>query len=316
MAQHDEHYQAIFTYPEIIQQLLESFIKQDWVSELDFTTLEKVNAHYVSQGKRKRKRYDDMVWKVRWKEQDLYIYLLLEFQSKPDYFMPVRMMTYIGLLYQDLITSLKLKAHDKLPPVLPVVLHRGLRKWQFPVAIEDLIAKPSEALARYSPKLSFCLIDECQYDSEILAEIDNAVALLFQLEKQDDLLAKAKQVARLCFLVQHSPALESEFKQWVEYNLSLRLENPDAFKQARNLEEMSIMLSECADTWVKQWRRDGIREGIEQGIEQGIGQGIEKGIEQGKLLEKLEVAKTMLAEGFDINLIVKITGLTEEMILQ
>lgn len=44
----------------------------------------------------------------------------------------------------------------------------------------------------------------------------------------------------------------------------------------------------------------------------GIKEGIEKGIEKGKL----EMAKTMLAEGFDVQTIVKITGLTEEIILQ
>ena len=51
-------------------------------------------------------------------------------------------------------------------------------------------------------------------------------------------------------------------------------------------------------------KMDGIKEGMKDGIEQGI----EKG--------KLETAKAMLAEGLDIKLIVKMTGLTEEMILQ
>jgi hypothetical protein len=43
-----------------------------------------------------------------------------------------------------------------------------------------------------------------------------------------------------------------------------------------------------------------------------IAEAEKRGIGQGKL----ETAKAMLAEGLDINLIVKITGLTEEMILQ
>jgi predicted transposase/invertase (TIGR01784 family) len=51
-------------------------------------------------------------------------------------------------------------------------------------------------------------------------------------------------------------------------------------------------------------KMDGIKEGIEKGIERGV----EKG--------KLETAKAMLAEGFDVKTIVKITGLTEAVILQ
>ena len=55
-----------------------------------------------------------------------------------------------------------------------------------------------------------------------------------------------------------------------------------------------------------------LKEGEEIGFKKGIEQGIEQGIEKGKL----ETAKAMLAEGLDIKLIVKMTGLTEEMILQ
>ncbi len=54
-------------------------------------------------------------------------------------------------------------------------------------------------------------------------------------------------------------------------------------------------------------KMDGIKEGIKAGIEQGI--------EQGEQRKALELAKAMLAEGFDIQTIVKITGLTADVIL-
>ncbi|WPL12175.1 MULTISPECIES: hypothetical protein [Thiorhodovibrio] len=48
--------------------------------------------------------------------------MLLEFQSSIDHWMAVRIPTYIGLLYQDLIRAETVKVGDQLPPVLPVVL--------------------------------------------------------------------------------------------------------------------------------------------------------------------------------------------------
>ena len=54
-------------------------------------------------------------------------------------------------------------------------------------------------------------------------------------------------------------------------------------------------------------KMEGIKEGMEKGIEQGIEQGVEK--------KSLEIAKGMLAEGFDIETIVKITGLNKESVL-
>jgi predicted transposase/invertase (TIGR01784 family) len=275
MKAHDDSYKAIFTHPEIIQQLLQDFVKQDWVKELDFSTLEKTNDHYVSEDL--RERFDDMVWKVRWQQQDLYVYLLIEFQSEPEYFMPVRMMTYIGLLYQDLIKSQHLKTHDKLPPVMPIVLHRGQNAWKYPLNINELIAKPNEILAHYCPNLSFFLIDECQYPQETLMAIDNALATLFQLEQPSEILVKAKQVARLFLLVKHAPALERVFRVWVDHILAMRLENPAAFKAATNLEEIAIMLEECVDSWVTQWRNDGIFQGRQEGLQKGRQEGRQEG---------------------------------------
>jgi hypothetical protein len=37
--------------------------------------------------------------------------------------MPVRILTYLGLLYQDLIQQGSIAKGDKLPPVLPIVLY-------------------------------------------------------------------------------------------------------------------------------------------------------------------------------------------------
>ena len=59
--------------------------------------------------------------------------------------------------------------------------------------------------------------------------------------------------------------------------------------------------------------------GIERGMERGIEQGKIEGIKQGKIAGKLEgekekaleIAKKMLAEGMNINIITKITGLSE-----
>ncbi len=39
--------------------------------------------------------------------------------------MAVRVMVYLGLLYQDLIKTKQLARTGRLPPVLPVVLYNG-----------------------------------------------------------------------------------------------------------------------------------------------------------------------------------------------
>ena len=119
MSLHDRSYKNLFAHPQMVQDLLAGFVRQDWVADLDFTTLERLNGTYVSDDL--RERADDMVWRIRHREEWIYVYLLLEFQSGVDPYMAVRLLTYVGLLYQDLIKTGKLE-QQRLPPVLPLVL--------------------------------------------------------------------------------------------------------------------------------------------------------------------------------------------------
>ena len=61
-------------------------------------------------------------------------------------------------------------------------------------------------------------------------------------------------------------------------------------------------------------REEGIKEGREKGIKEGIKEGIQTGIQKGIKTNRIEIAKKMLSEKIDINIIIKITELTKEEI--
>ena len=56
------------------------------------------------------------------------------------------------------------------------------------------------------------------------------------------------------------------------------------------------------------------QEGLAEGIEIGKAEGIELGMAEGKNQKALDIARNMLADGVDINLIIKYSGLTQEQI--
>ena len=60
--------------------------------------------------------------------------------------------------------------------------------------------------------------------------------------------------------------------------------------------------------------KEGREEGRTEGIQQGIQQGIEQGIEQGSYQSKIEIAKSLLENHVDIEIIAKSTGLEIEKI--
>ena len=93
---HDNSYKLLFSHPEMVEDLLKGFIKADWVKQCDFSTLEKVSGSYITDDLRDRE--DDLIWRIRYGDDWLYVYLLLEFQSSIDQFMAVRILGYIALL--------------------------------------------------------------------------------------------------------------------------------------------------------------------------------------------------------------------------
>jgi hypothetical protein len=56
---HDGFYKHIFSHPEMVEGLLRDFVDEDWLSTVDFSTLERQNGSYVSDDLRARE--DDSV---------------------------------------------------------------------------------------------------------------------------------------------------------------------------------------------------------------------------------------------------------------
>ena len=65
-------------------------------------------------------------------------------------------------------------------------------------------------------------------------------------------------------------------------------------------------------------KREGIAEGMEKGMELGMAkgkqEGLAEGMEKGMNQRSLDIARNMLADGVDLNLIMKYSGLTQEQI--
>src|SRR5690606_20216881 len=180
MADHDHAYKLLFSHPEMVRDLLEGFVKEEWLSELDYESLEKVPSSYISDDLRERS--DDVVWRVRWGAEWIYIYLLIEFQSTVEPYMAVRIHTYIGLLYQDLIRIRQLATDGRLPPVLSIVLYNGAARWHAPEELRVLIQPGPRALERFQPQARYLLIDEGLYADVELEPLRNLVSALFRLE--------------------------------------------------------------------------------------------------------------------------------------
>ena len=295
MGDKDKSYKLLFSHAQMVEELLRDFVREDWVKQLDFSTLEKYNNSFVTEDL--KKRFDDVIWIVRWGKQRLYIYILIEFQSEIDNFMSVRIMTYLGLLYQDLIMSETVRSGQKLPPVLPIVLYNGSQPWKnVPLDIRDAIARAPRGLEQYLPQLRYLLIDEGYYDNHELESSKSLVSALFQLERQQTPEDVRKIIATLIEWLKapEQQSLRRAFTVWLGRVLLPGRYPGEAISEFHDLQEVHAMLSETVKSWPAQWMAKGIEEGREETL--------------------LETARKMLAEGIDIEMISRITGLSPEQI--
>ena len=267
--ENDNTYKMLFSYRRMVSDLLTGFVREDWVQELDLSTLEKVNASYVAD--EVRERHDDLVWRVRWGEEWLYVYLLLEFQSTVDPYMAVRMPAYVSLLYQDLIRQGKLTDKGSLPPVLPVVLYNGEPRWSAATEVDELIDRVPGGLERYRLSMQYLLLDEGQIlEQETSTELKNLVHALFRLEysrNEQDLIKVLAQVVEW-LKAPEQRGLRRAFLTWFRrvYLRRKHVPEPDRelIDQAQELEEVHEMLAERVEKWHEYWKQEGRQEGSQQ----------------------------------------------------
>lgn len=252
----DSGYKDIFSHPEMVRDLLIQFIGGEWLKQVDFTTLERVNASYVSD--RGDARHDDMVWKVRLAGDWLYLYVLLEFQSQSDRWMALRLLVYVGLLYQDLVKAGELSPQDKLPPVLPVVLYNGTQRWTAATDLTQLVLPPPKGLERWQPAQRYLLIDENALDINALDPQTNLVTALFRLEQSrtpEDLRRIVVSFDRWLGATEQAP-LRQSLKRWVLRLLRRKLRS-DSIPEIADLLEVDSMLAERIESWADEWERQG-----------------------------------------------------------
>jgi predicted transposase YdaD len=266
---HDSGYKLLFSHPALVADLLRGFVAGDWVAELDFTTLEKQSGSYVSDDL--RPRADDVVWRVRWRDRWLYVYLLLEFQSAVDPFMAVRLLAYVGLLYQDLIRARQFASEGHLPPVLPVVLYNGRLRWTAATEVADLLVPPPAGLAGYQPRLRYLLLEENRFAAGELAPMRNLVAALFQLENSRGPEELQQVVERLVEWLQapEQASLRRAFAVWLrDVLLPARLPGV-RIDAVLELSEVQNMLAERVLEWTQEWKQQGLDEGRQEGLKAG-----------------------------------------------
>ena len=214
-------------------------------------------------------------WGTRW----VWVYLLLEFQSKPDKWMAVRMMTYVSLLAQSLIKQKQLQ-QGRLPALIPLVLYNGQARWTAPTDVNQCFAPSLPGLARFRPRLMYHLIDEARLQLSPSAEVRNLVDAVFQLERSTDFdtVGRAIMALRHALQAPGQNELQRTLNAWLREQLSRKAPSelsvattlahlPDLMEGTPMLADtMGRLFTEALQKGKKQGRKEGRQEGRDEGV--------------------------------------------------
>jgi hypothetical protein len=175
-----------------------------------------------------------------------------------------RLLTYIGLLWQDLAAAGAIPAGGPLPPVLSIVLYNGAGPWQAATDLDHLLPPElPQGLRTWQPQLRYLLLDEQAPQDAALAESANLAAALFRLESSRTPADIQAVVGRLIEWLA-APAhdnLRRAFVVWLKRVLLPARAPGVELPPVNDLQEMHAMLAERVKTWTEEWKQQGITRG-------------------------------------------------------
>ena len=300
---HDSGYKKLFSNRTIFRQLIETFVQEEWVNEIDFDQCETLDKSFVSDHYKETE--SDLIYKVRFRGREAYLVVLLEFQSTVDHFMALRVLNYLTNFYMDYVASAD--ARNSLPPVFPIVLYNGDARWTAPVTLEALI-QDAEVLGRYMPHFQYCAIIEREYTEEELLAIRNLVSTLFLTEAH---FGREKVIQEFTAVFQREPdrqAVSLLFNWFRQLTLHGRFDT-ETFEEIHRvyetIEEAHTMLLTALAKDHERFRQEGLQEGRQLGLQEGR----QKGLQEGRQKGLVEGRQEGLQQGLFNGLIQAITTL-------
>ena len=246
-----------------------------------------------------------------------------ENQSDPDKLMPLRVISYDGAEYGRQ-SNRKNRSKQKYP-VITLVLYLGHKgRWNYPKNILGIV-DVDDRLKPYvnDYKINLFEIAYLPEEKRKLFKSDFRVLAdyLYQMQKNNTYEPEMYKIEHIDEVLNLMSAMtnDNRFEEIIE----------EVHEKEANYmcEVIDIMINKGREEGLVAGRQEGLAEGLAEGRQVGLvagrqeglvagrQEGLAEGLAEGAELEKKNIAQGMKKKGFDISLIMELTGLSKEMIL-
>ncbi|OQA11784.1 MAG: putative transposase, YhgA-like [bacterium ADurb.Bin363] len=275
-------------------RFLKDFIYEEWVEKIEEENLEQLPNEYIKLIGGNLE--NDIVYKIHMEGKEVYVYFMLEHQSKVNFLMPFRVLEYMTRIWRKYIDDTPQNSINKeflLPPIYPVIFYDGIYDWTAEVRFENKV-KYKELFIEHIPKFSYGLVNLNNVGYDKLNEMADGLALILALDKikNPDEMSKLKLLKEEFWeKIKNIEGIQELLEVLAEVMRALLTRiNVDKKEVEEIIEkvrkgEVKKMFEMAVEYDVQAARAEfyamGIQEGLFKGKEEGIKEGIKEGIEMG-----------------------------------
>ncbi|QDK24184.1 Rpn family recombination-promoting nuclease/putative transposase [Leptospira weilii] len=270
------------------------------VKLLDLENLELSESSFISE--ELKQEQTDLLFQIPLKSGNkLNVYLLFEHKSYLENAIYIQLLGYLTEIYRN-----QQRNEESLSVVIPFVFYHGEKEWKLGDRFLDqfvLTSQEAEILKDFIPDFRIDLFDLKGIElKEKLESITFQVTLgVVQKIREGDLefISHLPGLFSLLLGIEEESKRVAILRKLLLYIYWVRDLKPSELKgvlQRSKLEQYEELTVTTA----------------ERLISEGIQQGIEKGVQQGKIEGKIETARNMLSEDIQLNVVLRITGLSEQ----
>lgn len=155
---HDRLFRAVFGHAPEAAALLRAHLPETLARDLQWSSLTRQDATFVDDELRGSE--SDLLFSVERTAGDqppVWLYVLLEHQSKPSRWMPFRLLKYCCRIWDRSRRTFPQERY--LRPIIPVVFYQGRRRWRHAAQFAELFAPPVRTWP-WVPRFLHLLIDQ------------------------------------------------------------------------------------------------------------------------------------------------------------
>ncbi len=272
---HDSLFRFAFSRLDVAAEHLRFSLPASIVSQCQWSDLTIEAGSYVDT--ELHNFHSDILYQVPLQQGGgLLVYVLFEHQRKVDYFMPLRLLQYMGRIWQRWQRQ---NTTGELPIIAPIVLYNGARRWTAARDFQALtpVCTMPEMLP-YTPHFSFILQDLASIPDDHfrgLALRELVLLLLKHSDSADFWKRFPEWIGSMQRLWRQPGDGRHALTALLRYIITVG-KKPSQETYQLLIDSLSPEAEGNMTTWAESLREEGFEIGIKQGRQEGCQEGIEK----------------------------------------